>query len=732
MTALRRFLRPVRNVMAKDGRELLRDRRTLFVNVVLPVLLYPLLGLLFIQVHQIARFSDQQVAIVGIYGDTTPVDACTDILNENDRIVVDHNGPADLGRRLAGADPLAGHEIDHDDLMTTGLIDTLRRANWAAALFVSSDGNDGIRMTLAIDRAGALAETVEEAFHDTVERLSQQRLEARLEAHGLDPDILVPVHHTWLDITPTGDLVRRHLAGLIPFMLIMLVVGGAFFPALDAIAGERERGTLETQLSWPITRGQLFVGKLLVVIIASMVTVLLNLLSLTATALILLAVAPDGAAVLHTLVLGSSFGFGLIILVLATLVPLTVMIAAVALALAGLAGSFKEAQTYLSPLMLVVFVLAALGMIPDLRPNWFLDLLPILGPLLALRSALENPGSGLHHVILANAASIASTAVLVSWAARLFTHERFLYPGLGGTGWGRWRRWGSRPAVPGGLEAMALCAVSVFGFVFFSALGSNLAIVTRLTLPLLAGIALPALVHNWLGAYDPARNLSWRRPVAPRLWWQALLLLVPCLIMAINIGWLQQQLMPSPDGQDSGEMMDLMRRLYEQGGLPLLLLCFAVVPGVCEELLCRGPLLSGLKRSLGPVAAVLISAFLFAALHGSPQRFFAQGALGIVLAVLVLRSGSIFPAMILHALYNGTLVVVMSIALQHGLLDGDGEDIIPDPTLWMSWLRLLLSLLLITLILGRCRPPRLRPVAGEVDSSRAPEDVVPQAPAGFA
>ncbi len=726
-------LRPVLNVMAKDGRELLRDRRTLFVNVVLPVLLYPLLGLLFIQVHQVARLGDDRIAQVAVYGDPDAIDALATFFHDQKRIVLRHDGPDDLGRFLAEADPLAGHETDDPVSVPPDLIAQLRAADLAAAVVISAGDDDGLRLTLAVDRAGAAAEAVEEALAQVVEDLTRQRLESRLEARGLDSELLTPVYHTWLDITPTGDLVRRHLGGLIPFMLIMLVVGGAFFPALDAIAGERERGTLETQLSWPLTRSQLFVGKLLVVILASMVTVVLNLLSLATTGLILLAVAPDGAALLQALVMESHVGLGLMALVLVTMIPLTVMIAALALALAGLAASFKEAQTYLSPLMLVVFVLAALGMIPDLRPNWFLDLLPILGPLLALRGVFEDPGSGLHHVLLANAASIASSAVLVSWAARLFAHERFLYPGLGSAGWGRWRRWGPRPAVPGGLEAMALFAVAIFGFVFFSALGSGLPMITRLGLPQLAGIALPALVHCWLGGYDPAACLYLRRPAAPRLWWQPLLLLLPCLVMAFCIGHLQQQLMPAPEGQDSAELMEAFRQLYQQGGLALLVLAIAVIPGICEELLCRGPLLSGLKRGLGPVTAVLISAFLFAALHASPHQFFAQGALGIILAVLVLRSGSLFPAMMLHAFYNGSLVVVMVLAFHHEALEAtsDLDTLTPPSTpLWQFWLGLAISLVLIAWILRSCRPPTT--TAGAADTGAEPGAAAAPAPAADA
>ena len=108
------------------------------------------------------------------------------------------------------------------------------------------------------------------------------------------------------------------------------------------------------------------------------------------------------------------------------------------------------------------------------------------------------------------------------------------------------------------------------------------------------------------------------------------------------------------------KILALLEDLRSAGGLPLLLIAVAVVPAICEEILCRGPVLAGLRRSVGPTAAVVLSGLLFAALHQSPYRFIPQAALGMVLALLTLRTGTVVPAIIVHALHNGTLVVIES------------------------------------------------------------------------
>jgi membrane protease YdiL (CAAX protease family) len=87
----------------------------------------------------------------------------------------------------------------------------------------------------------------------------------------------------------------------------------------------------------------------------------------------------------------------------------------------------------------------------------------------------------------------------------------------------------------------------------------------------------------------------------------------------------------------------------------IALACLALAPAVCEELLFRGAILGLLKQRLPAIIAVLISALMFAALHGSPWRFLPQFVVGIALAVLTLRSGSVLPAILLHAIYNGLL-----------------------------------------------------------------------------
>jgi membrane protease YdiL (CAAX protease family) len=262
---------------------------------------------------------------------------------------------------------------------------------------------------------------------------------------------------------------------------------------------------------------------------------------------------------------------------------------------------------------------------------------------------------------------VALAWVVIGWSARLLEDERFRYPGLVRAGWGRFRSWGTPPPTPGGLEVMAVYAVAVAGFTLLSGHLVEFSAITVVAVPLIAFAAAPSLLHCWLGAYDPRATLSLRAP-SPRGLGCGLLLGACAIVVSIAIGNLQKPLFPEGEGEHKVE--EIMQAVQVHGlGVTVLLL--AVLPGICEELLFRGTMLSGLTRGIGRGGAVVVSSFLFAAMHGSPDRFLPQFVLGLFLAGLTIRSGSIVPAMIAHAIHNGTVVVleIHGQALQQAMTD---------------------------------------------------------------
>jgi sodium transport system permease protein len=689
-------LRHVLHVFRKDGLEILRDRRTLFVNVVLPALLYPFIALFMVQVVQLTQGQQvppPRVALIDLPprmaellqtndDDQAPKKAAPSSLNppsdSEAKPPVDivptrtraQAIAADLPQRVIIALRIAAlelsaleqsekHERTPDDRnkeqrAKQNLL-ALLRANELAGIVISipRSNTSTAQWFATYDNAHVHGNRAQLAVAKAAEKYNHELVLERLGIAGLGESDLAPL--LLLDsnpLAPKAETIRTQFAGIIPMILVVFAALGAFYPAIDLIAGERERGTLETLLSWPVRRRDLFLGKLLVTCTAAVVSVLLNLTSLGITmALIVRQIAAADA----TLGDAISTGVGTFALCLGVLLPLTLTMGALSLALAGLATSAKEAQNYLSPMLLVVLVAAMVAAIPDTRPSLALDLIPITGSVLALKECLQGHAIPWFHLLVSTGASIALATVVVGWATRLLDDERFCYPGLVRAGWGRFRTWGKGPSAPNGLEVMGVFAVAVGGMTMGASLFQHAPAPILVAVPLLLFVATPALLHCWLGAYRPAEVLRLTRPPGHAVA-RAFGAIPFAILLSLAIGNLQPAAPPS----DTTAFEAIVTEIHGYGPI-IVLLCLAIIPGICEELLCRGTLLSGLSRGTGAVGGVLFSAFLFACLHMSPYRFLPQLSLGIFLALLALRYRSLIPCVILHAGHNAGVLLLPDI-----------------------------------------------------------------------
>ena len=694
----------VLHVFRKDGLEILRDRRTIFVNVVLPILLYPLLLLFFVQVVQLTN--KQKTEAPGVILVDVP-EAIADRLSAAPagplRAPGGHaasppaaspfeEGRLDAVRIISAADdPLLAatlreqaalllrlhqsletlHHSDGDDAPAGGahggeeqlegqwrdacnrMLAMLRRQGAIAALVRMPDRDGQQHYCVIQDEASRRWDAVDGIINEVLDDYRTALVVSRLRVAHLPESTLHPLQVTSLPIASIAATLRTRLGGLLPLLLVVLSASGAFFPALDLICGERERGTLETLLSWPVTRRDLFLGKLLVACTAAAISVALHMTSLGVS----LAIA--GHQINHLGGdLGGLYAVGLGTLLLCGLVmlPLIITLAAVALAVTGLASTSKEAQNYLTPFTLVVLMAAMVGLIPSTRPGLVLDLLPIVGPVLTLKESMQGDHLPWIDLAVTWVASMSLAWVVIGWSTRLLEDERFRYPGLVRAGWGRFRRWGVGPAVPGGLEAIGVFAIAAGGFTMLSGYAAVNA-VALVCIPLIAFAAGPALLHCFLGAYDPRLTLSLQRCSGRSL--GLAVVLIPCAVaLSIAVMLVQSHFMHGAEPSSESKIEEIAEQLRALGGLPLMVASMAVLPGICEELLFRGTVLSGLRRGIGPVGGILVSSFLFAALHADPERFVPQFFLGIVLAVLTVRAASIYPAMLVHAGHNSTVLII--------------------------------------------------------------------------
>ena len=204
---------------------------------------------------------------------------------------------------------------------------------------------------LASDASKAAYRRVLDVLDKWREKVGRQNL---VEGH-VPPTAAKPFAIETLDVAEAGQHKAALWSKILPFVLLIWALTGAFYPAIDLCAGEKERGTLETLLSSPAERIEIVWGKLLTIILFSMATAILNLTSLTVTGSVILS---------HMPLLGPPPGLAIVWLLVA-LVPVSALFGALCLACAAFARSTKEGQYYLMPLVLITMPLTILPMAPE-------------------------------------------------------------------------------------------------------------------------------------------------------------------------------------------------------------------------------------------------------------------------------------------------------------------------------------------------------------------------------
>ena len=655
----------VRLILAREIRDQLRDRRTLFMIAVLPVLLYPLLAMSFFQVVQFMQEHAIRVLVVGApHSPDLP------------RLVSDDHFASELFSDPRGAELLDVTVEPHSDARRDPAMTPVEQArrdmlegDFDVVVYFPPNFDQQFvrfRQSLAQPRsADTTAESVKippvEVYPNLAQEASQtayRRVSGvlgrwredigrrNLEAGMLPPTAAKPFGIVTLDVAEEGQRKAVLWSKVLPFVLLLWALTGAFYPAIDLCAGEKERGTLETLLSSPAERIEIVWGKLLTVMIFSMATAILNLASMGIA----------GSLVLSQLNLpdfGPPPGLAIVWLLVA-LVPISALFSALCLALAAFARSTKEGQYYLMPLVMVTMPLVILPMAPGVELNVGNSLIPITGVMLLLRTMLEgNYVEALPYIPLVVVVTLGCCWLAIRWATEQFNNESVLFRESERWGVGLWVRHllRDRGATPSVSEAM-FCGVVILLIRFFLGFGMEVPHTFRqfavlVAVTQLAMIATPALLMTIMLTRSPAQTLLLRKPrfLAPL----AAVLLAVTLHPLVN---LLQTVVTRAYPLSEAVTQQLDGLLVAQGSLWTMLLVIGVLPAVCEELAFRGFILSGLRHGGNKWAAIVISSIFFGATHAIFQQSLIAFSVGMVLAFVAIQSGSILPAILFHIVHN--------------------------------------------------------------------------------
>ena len=602
--------RHVALTFGKELREALRDRRTLAIMILLPLVIYPLLAMLAVQVATgREKQREERPSTIAVVGTGTVLASLTAQIKKNQTLF-------DLRSKGTPADVEAGR------------LDAL----------VELDATDGTKLNVFYDASRDDSRIAEERLAETT---------AKILPDGCAPAFAMQRH----SLAPKARMGGYLLSKALPLFVVLMVLLGAFYPAIDVTAGERERGTLETVLCSPIRRFDLMLGKVLAVAALAALTGVLNLGSMAVTLMQILRLASQD--IVLDVPWGHALQSSLVIF------PAALLFAAAFVALGATARTSKEGQTLLLPVYFLTIAPAMAGAIGEYRLAGIAAWIPGMNVTLLARDLLVGRATW-SGGLAAIASTILLSAAALTAAARIYDSERLVVPpprrALAGDGTAHTTSAG---------DALVLFALAflLLYFVFLPIEQHHLA--TGLLAAEWLGLFGLVLLYARISNQGFAEVVGLSRP-APWAWLGAAL--VGCSAWAA-VAVMSEWLVPVPKHLVE-EMRKAIVPLDGGRGFAATLLLMAVSPAICEETLFRGPILKGLRTRAGPVAAAVITGVLFGLFHLDVYRILPAAVLGTLLGLIALEGGSILPAMLAHLCNNAILIT-----LAHSRLDQEMENL---------------------------------------------------------
>lgn len=682
----------------KELRESLRDRRTIITLLLMPLMVYPLLSLVLhrvipteapvlvdssVRIGISSQLKDGGVNAVILLGyGLLQNPATTPVFIENpseDRTA----GPTGLKANVSAIPvPIIVAMPDSER-------QALRRNNVDLAIVrkLSNDDHDQIVMPPALDAMlkellsqKALPQNIEVDINQLAKSLGRYEIAYR---YG-DPQserALALVERAFSAVNAMTDprarraevdvpysvygtpVAMRHghvdlLATMIPLVLVLMTMAGAVYPAIDLTAGERERGTMEALVVSPTSPVWILFSKYSAVVTVALLTALANLGAMALTLWISgVGQLIFGNSVLTTATIGQ---------VLVLLILFTMFFASLLLAVTSFAKSFKEAQAYLIPLMLLALTPGVTSLMPGIEFTPILATVPLVNIVLLAREVLQGDSSWSTAVVTLVCNCVYAMASLTI-ASRLFGASAAVQGSQGS--WRDWLTRAHRPSDYPAVDQMALLLAALFPIHFICT-----SIMSRSSgsTPIQDSMLASAIV-TWLVAVVLPLGITWYQRIrwtsAFRLnsvaWtnWRWGALSIP--LLSIGIWVIQHEItamiFQSGMGYVSQERM-LNAALFEANfrEIPIWLnfLSNVVTPAVCLELLFRGFAITSLHR-VSAISAIAISSLLFAlfdmlASHVlSLDRFLPTLVVGCILGCLSIRTTSILPGILVRLLALG-------------------------------------------------------------------------------
>jgi ABC-2 type transport system permease protein/sodium transport system permease protein len=676
----------------KELRESLRDRRTIITLILMPILVYPLLSMALqrLILGTVSGPSDKQAFVLGATDETT-AQVIAAALRETQRAAGEGIRPTiDIVRippRMASEnsssqEPEASSDqsirIHRDaafslvvptqtsvgEALRDGLLDlavhvgTVQRHNWG-------DGRSSpvFDFEMEFREGDPRSEAAMLEFRKAMQLVNDHQ-SAMLRGPSIPPAVQLLATAVGQRMDPTASL-----AGVLPLVLILMTITGAVYPAIDLTAGERERGTMEAMIATPAPRFILLLSKYVAVVTVAVLTALANLFASWVT----LSTGGLGKALLGD----RGFSFWALIQILPLLVIFAAFFSAILLAMCSFARSFKEAQAYLIPVMLVSLAPALVTLMPNIEFSTLLGIVPLVNILLLSRDIMTGAPAALPAFAAVISTLMYAAAALVV-ASRLFGAESATAGSQ--ESWSellqRPKKWRELPDL--GELAIYLAFLFPIFFIITNLAGQqNLSIANRLWTNAALLLMLFLLCPACFAWYRKLRYRStfllnfgtsigsgppWRGAIRWVGGWVAALLLGSGLwIIAYEVLKILNDIGFGKLSIERLGTLDPLTREFLQIPFWIIFATSALIPAIAEEFFFRGFVLSAFRHRVSNGRAILYSALIFGLFHvinGSTlsiERFIPTVLIGLALGLLAVRTRSLWPGILTHTIHNGLL-----------------------------------------------------------------------------
>jgi sodium transport system permease protein len=397
-------------IFKKEILELLRDRKTLFFMIALPLLVFPLIfGGMFYFTGKAMTTSQTKSLTYAVSGAQYAPELMAALES------VDSLARIDLSGNLSDKDTVAG-------IISRNEVDFVLQIPSNFSNDVGQSGQITLKLVLNDAQFNSVHTRIQEVT-DKIESINQRNAFASLGvSESIQAAMLDPIIVEKVNLADAREQTGAIFGGLIPYFMFILCLQGAMLPAADIGAGEKERGTLETLLLSPIDRHKIVLAKFLTIATAGLTSALVTVISMGIWALVISVQMPMGPVVEFISAI-DGFDFLLVFLML---IPVVATFASLLLALSIYARSFKEAQGYMSPLMIVVFLPIIVTLIPGIELKGIWAWIPLTNVALAIKELVKGTMDYVQLIAIFGSSVILAGALL-GFCVYWFKQEKVLF-----------------------------------------------------------------------------------------------------------------------------------------------------------------------------------------------------------------------------------------------------------------------------------------------------------------